>query len=312
MIIVDAHCDTITKIMELNSNLYKNECHVDIERMLKSGSFVQFFAAFVEPVYTQAYALKWAIKVIDKLYEQLEKYKDYIRLCRNYTEIESAIKEKKISALLSIEDGVALQGELSSLRILYKLGVRSICLTWNGRNEIADGVGSDVSGGGLTAFGREVVKEMNTLGMLVDVSHLSEKGFWDVMETTNSPITASHSNAKKICSHKRNLSDEQILSIKRNNGVIGINLYPVFLNNSGMASIVDVIKHIEHISSLAGFDHIGLGADFDGIESTPADIRGVQDMERIFNELLKLNYPEESVEKLAGQSFLRLFRDVMK
>lgn len=312
MIIVDTHCDTVTKIMEKRENLYANKSHIDIERLSEAGSYVQFFAAFIEPVYCQAYAMKRAIQIFDKYFEQLEIYKDSITSCCNYSDIMNAIKNKKVAAVLSIEGGDALQGDLSALRVFYRLGVRSICLTWNHRNEIADGVADAASGGGLTPFGRDVVKEMNRLGMIVDVSHLAEKGFWDVVDTSKAPIIASHSNAKKICGHRRNLTDEQIMALKDNGGVMGINLCPGFLNDSGKAALKDIIAHIEYIEGLSGPDHIGLGADFDGIDETPEGVEGVQHMERILNELQKLNYSQEVIEKLAGGNFLRVIKEVMK
>lgn len=311
MIFVDAHCDTITRIMEENSHLDSNSCHVDLSRMKRLGSFVQFFAAFIDPSFGQAYAMKRAIKIIDKLYEQLETNKDDMMLCLDYRDIQKALAQKKVAAILSIEGGDALQGEISALRIFYRLGVRSLCLTWNHRNEIADGVADDIAGGGLTPFGNEVIKEMNKLGMLIDVSHISERGFWDVVNLTSQPIIASHSNAKKVCGHRRNLADDQITAIKKNGGVIGINLYTHFLSDTGKASVKDVLKHIEHIAGIAGTDHIGIGADFDGIDSTPEGIRGVQDIELIFNELGRLNYSMEAIENIAGGNFLRVIGEVL-
>jgi len=311
MIIVDAHCDTITKIMEDGTGLRKNNCHIDIERLKSIGNYVQFFAAFIDPSYCQAYALKRALQIIDEFYSQIEANKDDIMTCRNYNDIEEAVKSGKIAAVLSIEGGEALQGDLGVLRMLYKLGVRSICLTWNYRNEIADGVKDESSGGGLTPFGRKVIKEMNELGMIIDLSHISKTGFWDVLECTSAPVIVSHSNAQKLCPHRRNLTDKQILAIKDNGGVIGVNLYPEFLNNSKEATLKDVINHIEYISSLVGPEHIGLGADFDGIESVPTGINGVQDIEKIFNELAKLNYSNENIEKFAGKNFLRVIQNVL-
>lgn len=311
MIIVDAHCDTITKIMEDGTGLRKNNCHIDIERLKSIGNYVQFFAAFIDPSYCQAYPLKRALQIIDEFYSQIEANKDDIMTCRNYNDIEEAVKSGKIAAVLSIEGGEALQGDLGVLRMLYKLGVRSISLTWNYRNEIADGVKDESSGGGLTPFGRKVIKEMNELGMIIDLSHISKTGFWDVLECTSAPVIVSHSNAQKLCPHRRNLTDKQILAIKDNGGVIGVNLYPEFLNNSKEATLKDVINHIEYISSLVGPEHIGLGADFDGIESVPTGINGVQDIEKIFNELAKLNYSNENIEKFAGKNFLRVIQNVL-
>ncbi|RCX20047.1 dipeptidase [Anaerobacterium chartisolvens] len=311
MIFVDAHCDTVTRIMDTGEELFKNTCHIDIERMSWYAKHLQFFAAFVSPEFGQAYAMRRAVQIIDKYYEQININKSYITPCLNYGDIEAAFAQGKAAALLSIEGGDALQGELSALRMFYRLGVRSICLTWNHRNEIADGVADEDSGGGLTPFGRRVVGEMNSLGMLVDLSHISEKGFWDVMDITQSPVIVSHSNARGICRHRRNLRDDQILEVKRNGGVMGINLYPVFLNDSGSAGMADIIRHIEHIASLAGEDSIGIGADFDGIELVPDGIDGIQDMIKVFNELARLNYTQQSIEKLAGANFMRVIQQVL-
>ncbi len=312
MLVVDAHCDTITKIMELDTGFYKNNGHIDLERLKNSGSFLQFFAAFIEPAYVPTNSIKRALQIIDRFHEEIATYNDEIMLCCNYNDIEGAVNAGKVAAMLSIEGGEALQGDLSILRMFYKLGVRSICLTWNYRNEIADGVKDGETGGGLTPFGKKVIREMNKLGMLVDLSHISERGFWDVIKESSNPVIASHSNAKKICSHIRNLNDDQIIAIKENGGVIGINLYPDFLNNSGEAELKDVINHIEYISGLIGIEHIGLGADFDGIEKLPLGIGGVQDIYKIFNELEKLNYSSQNIEKIAGGNFLRLIKNILR
>jgi membrane dipeptidase len=279
--------------------------------MKTAGSFVQFFAAFIEPSFCQAYAMRRAVQIFDRFHEQIEKFKDSVKLCLNYTDITAALAEEKVAAILSVEDGAAFQGELSAVRMFYKLGLRSVCLTWNHRNEIADGAVEGCTNGGLTTFGRELVCEMNRLGMLIDLSHIAEKGFWDVMELTKKPVIASHSNARKICNHRRNLTDEQILAVRDSKGVIGINFYPPFLNEGDNACIKDIIRHIEYISGLAGCETLGIGADFDGVDCLPQEITGVQDLYKVFNELLKLNYSEESVGKIAGGNFLRVIREVL-
>lgn len=312
MIIVDAHCDTATRIMELGTNLYESGSHADLKRMLEAGDFVQFFAAFLDRTEYRGQEMRRAVEIIDKVLQQAEEYGKYMAVCRNYGEILDAFEQGKVAAILSIEEGEALQGELSALRMFHHLGVRSICLTWNHRNEIADGVLAGSSGGGLTPFGRKAIGEMNRLGMLIDVSHLSERGFWDVIELTQAPIIASHSNARAVCGHLRNLTDEQIMALGKNGGVMGINLYPAFLNVNKCANLDDIILHIEHIAALSGEDHIGLGGDFDGIETTPEGIGGVEDLHLIFERLRTLNYPERFIEKLAGGNFLRVIREVMK
>lgn len=311
MIIVDTHCDTITKIMETKEGLYKNKGHIDLERLLKNGQFVQFFACYIDTVYNKTNtSLKRVLEIIDRAYYEFRKNNQYVELCKSYDDVEKAFAENKVAAILSIEGGEALAGEIYVLRMLYELGVRSICLTWNNRNEIADGMYERDTGGGLTTFGREVVAKMNDLGMIVDVSHLAPKGFWNVIEITKSPIIASHSNAKKICSHIRNLDDEQIIAIHKNGGVIGINLCDEFISSNN-ASITDVIRHIEYIASLVGIDNIGLGADFDGVERLPSGINGVQDVVKIFDELQKLNYKQDDIEKIAGKNFLRVIKEVI-
>lgn len=310
MIIVDAHCDTINKIAGSEPDLYQNIYHADIRRMLEAGSYVQFFAAFVNPLKYRAVEMRRAVQLIDILYGQAEKYTDFMSICRNYIEIKQAFEEKKVAAIISIEGAEALQGELSALRMYYRLGVRSICLTWNCRNEIADSCRDDASGGGLSEFGREVVAEMNRLGMLIDVSHISDKGFEDVIRFSKAPVIASHSNARNVCNHSRNLTDEQILALKSNGGVMGINLYPHFLNNTQKASLDNIIEHINHIVDLGCEDNIGLGTDFDGIECTPDEISGVEDIYKIFERLLAC-HSQSFVDKFAGGNFLRVIKEVL-
>lgn len=312
MIIVDAHCDSVTEAMDKKENLYRNGLHIDLERLRRKENHVQFFAAFVAPEEYKGIEMLRLIRILDFFFKQVEQFSNCVSICRNFQEILHALNNGRSAAIISIENGGALQGDLSALRIFYRLGVRSICLTWNFANEIADGVKDCDRNAGLTAFGKEVVAEMNTLGMLADVSHLSEKSFWGVMEVTKAPIIASHSNAKVICNHPRNLDDAQLIAIKSNNGVIGINLYPIFLNDSGSASIDDIIRHIEHIAAVTGENHIGLGADFDGVECLPAGIEGVQNIDRIIERLLAMNYSQSFIEKFAGGNFLRVIEQVLR
>jgi membrane dipeptidase len=311
MIIVDAHCDTASEVLDKGCSLYSNGYHADLKRMLGAGGWVQFFAAFVDPDNYRYRTMQRAVSIIDCIRLQAEANSGAMSICLNHDDIINTVKDNKVAAIISIEGGEALQGELAALRMFHRLGVRSVCLTWNYRNEIGDGVTDTDSGGGLTPFGREVVSEMNRLGMLVDVSHLSEKGFWDVLEFSKAPIIASHSNARALCSHPRNLTDEQIAAITKNGGVIGINLYPCFLKDDGKAGIDDIAAHIEHIVSIAGEDHVGLGCDFDGIECTPDGIAGVQDIGKLFERLLSINYKERFIEKFAGENFLKIIKKVL-
>jgi len=311
-IVLDAHCDTISKILDTQQELNTNHCHFDLQRTQKYQGYIQFFAAWIDPMYSPHHSLRRGLQIIDELYQQADKYQDKIEVVTNYDEMLKAVNHNKLAAFITVEGGEILQGDIRVLRMLYRMGVRSLCLTWNGRNEIADGAEEERTKGGLTNFGIEVVKEMNRLGMIIDVSHISTAGFWDVIANTRQPIMASHSNSKDICNHVRNLSKEQFEAMIHNGGVVGINFYPPFLNENGNAGMTDIIKHIEYFMALGGENHVGIGADLDGIDQTPENINGVEDIEILFNELLKLNYSQQQVEKIASGNFIRLIKEVLK
>jgi membrane dipeptidase len=307
--IIDSHCDTVQKIADHGANLNEQEhSHVTIKGLREGKVGLQFFAAFVGP---KVKHLHRGLKLIDAYYSMLNTYPDEFLQVIKYEDIEKAQAQNKIGAMLTLEGGDVLEGELFNLRAFYRLGVRSMTLTWNYRNEIADGALEDKSKGGLSRFGHEVVKEMNRLGMLVDVSHLSERGFYDVMEVSEKPIAATHSNAWTVCRHPRNLKDDQIKLLAQNKGVMGMNFYPPFLSKA-TSGIVDIIKHIEYIAALAGTDVIGFGSDFDGIDETPLDIKGPEGYAFIIEELLKLNYKEEDIRKMACGNYLRLLKEILK
>ena len=308
---LDAHCDTITKIMETGEELYSNNCHLDLHRLKKHNHFIQFFAAYVDPKYSPGSAHGRCMDIIKVFEAQIAKNSEHIIFAKNYQQITGAIAQHKAAAILTIENGSALEGDINNLDKFYNLGVRSIGLTWNGSNEIGCGVGGDNLPGGLTPFGFAVVKRMNKLGMLVDVSHINEASFWDVISTSTAPIIASHSNSKAVCSHRRNLTDDQFKALIKNGGVTGINLCPPFLNESGTANISDILRHIEHFFALGGEDNVGMGADFDGIASTPADVPGVENIGDIFDALLRKNYTEEQVRKIAGLNFMRVLEQIL-
>jgi len=308
-IVFDAHCDVILKLTDENKELYANTCHFDLQRAIEYGGFVQFFAAFISPDDTNAYLR--CMNMIEKFNTEAAKNAEHITIIRKYSDIADALAQNKVAAILTIENGAALQGDMNKLEEFYKLGVRSIGLTWNGSNEIACGVGGDSLPHGLTPFGFDVVRRMNELGILVDVSHINEASFWDVVDTSIAPIIASHSNAKKMCHHQRNLTDCQFAALIKNGGVAGINLCPPFLNESGIADMDDILRHIEHFMSLGGENNIGIGADFDGISATPKGVGGVEDLGKIFEALLSKNYSETQVKKIAGLNFLRVLENIM-
>ncbi|MBE7011570.1 MAG: membrane dipeptidase [Ruminococcaceae bacterium] len=297
--IFDAHADTVSKIYETNQNLKENSCHTDFERMKQYPKYTQVFAAFVD---------RKAISESPKAYTEklILKYKDEIHKC-GILGIESTedLGKNTYSSILSIEGGEALGGEIQNIDYFYNLGVRILTLTWNYDNELCGGIG-DYSGKGLSEFGRNVVKRMNEIGMIVDVSHISEKGFWNVAKCSEKPFIASHSNVRKICSHSRNLTDEQIKEIIRQNGVIGVNFYPVFLSEDGRCGFEKIIEHIEYILNLGGENNVGIGSDFDGVDSLPDGITGVEDMSRLVDLMEKRGYKDKLISKILYENFNRV------
>lgn len=291
--IFDTHCDTLCSVLDYGKSIVMNDCHVDIERMKKYEQYTQVFACFIDPVYKSCAADR-TLNLIDTFHNTVsDKLPDNVR------------------GILSIEGGEGIYS-LSHLRNFYRLGVRIIALTWNFSNHIASGALETDETRGLTEFGKLVVAEMNRLGIFADVSHLNDKSFYDVAEYSNKPIIASHSNARAVCRSKavcpveRNLTDDQFEIIKKSGGCVGINFCPDFLNESGKADIEDIIRHIEHFMSLGGEDNVGIGADFDGIDSTPDGINGVEDIYKIFDRLLQKGYTENQIEKISHKNFERI------
>lgn len=309
---VDFHCDTLYLLAKKDIDIANknSEGHIDIPRMIEGDVHLQVFAAFVEPEFMRKNAATMVLKMIDRMYQLIEKT-DKFKLILDAGDIISAKKENKIGAMLSIEGGEALEGDIALLRMFYKLGVRALTLTWSLRNDIGDGVDGAASSG-LTDFGKQVVKEMNNLGMIVDISHLNERGFWDVVEISEKPIIASHSDCKSLCQHKRNLTDEQIKAIAQKGGVIGINFAPQFLRDDGKASIDDVLNHIDHISELVGPRHVGFGSDFDGIDETPDGLHDISCFPKLLDGLKNRGYSNEEINNICYGNFENLISQILK
>ncbi len=309
MTVFDAHCDTVQKLCDFGGNIVDNNYQIDLSRLMLYDGYIQIFAAFIDKESDALPPFERCNQLIDRYIYEIARAYNKIAHCLDSEDIESALNKGKIASLLSIEGGEALNNNIYNLHYFYGRGVRAMTLTWNYTNDISGGIG-DKKGGGLTDFGKSVVSEMNKLGMLIDVSHISEKGFWDVIETTEKPIAATHSNAKKLCPHPRNLTDEQICAIIKNGGCIGINLYAEFVGG-GKCSIKDVINHIEHILALGGENNIGLGCDFDGMSSLPDGIQGVQDIYKLFDEMQRVGYADLMIKKIAADNFLNLCKKIL-
>ncbi len=307
---IDAHCDTIVTLMHRGLELTDAELmHLDLKRLELFPDALQFFAVWLEPMY-YGNAMKQTMKYIDFYYTQMEKNRDRITHVNTYGDILENRKQKKCSALLSLEGGEALEGEISALHIYHRLGVRAMTLTWNHRNALADGASENATGGGLTKFGKEVVREMERLGMIVDVSHLSDAGFWDVEKLAKKPFIASHSNARAICPVQRNLTDDQLRAIAAKGGVVGLNFYPKFLSQRSDAGIEDILHHVVHMLDVMGEDHIGFGSDWDGIDNTPCDLIHVGEMGALL-ERLDYEFGETVMEKIMEKNFLRVLRECL-
>lgn len=315
MLIADMHCDTISELYHKReageeAKLWQNDLHVDLQRMQKSGYLIQNFALFVQKekcenpwIYVQ--------KLLELYEEEMEKNRTVIGRVRCFEDIERNRQAGKMNALLTVEEGAVCQGEIPKLLTLYEQGVRMMTLTWNFPNEI--GYSSKTQEKGLTEKGKEFVSKMQEIGMIIDVSHLSDQGFWDVLEMTHKPFAASHSNARSICSSARNMTDEMIRALAERGGVMGLNFYPGFLKEAlpgehYQGTIADIVLHAKHILKVGGEDCLGLGSDFDGID-LHAQLSGVQDMSKLERALRKEGFTPSQIEKIFYKNVLRLYRE---
>jgi membrane dipeptidase len=318
-LIFDGHCDTILALRgrqpgsgrRLGERSTQGE--LDLPRMQDGGVGAQVFACYVRPEFRYAGAAAETLRMIDTLYQELDANADQVALVTTAGAIEEARSQGKVAAMLAIEGGEALEESLEVLRSFHRLGVRLITLTWNYRNALADGVGALRSGGGLTEFGVQVVEEMNRLGMLVDIAHLSPQGVADVAAISEAPFVDSHANARALCDHPRNLTDAQLEALAASGGVVGVSFVPLFVSPKGAgASLSKVVDHIDHIVQVVGADHVGLGSDWDGISGS-LRVAGLEDVTKvpgITRELAARGYSEEAIRQILGGNWLRVWRDV--
>lgn len=299
--VFDLHCDTALGLLGEDrcslGSLRKNELHIDLERAGKLAGYAQCFACFTSP----KQKLPGRTTVVDMFERELatilretEENSDVIRLAYSAEEIKANREQGIMSAILTIEGPAGFGYNPEILEDLYNVGFRITTLGWNEQNPLT---GSCVTGGGLTELGREYVKEAQRLGMVIDVSHISDEGFWDIMDITEKPIIATHSNSRTIWDNPRNLTDEMYKAICKTGGTSGINLYSNFLGNN--PTLDTVCDHIFHFLGLAGDDmHVSLGSDFDGINKMPEGISGVQDYPRLAQRLIERGLTNESVENI--------------
>ena len=310
----DAHIDTLSKMLKFGWERFSDvpaDSHVTAARLRRSEVGVAVFALFTEEHDPRLPPHLRTLRMIDMAYSLASDNAELIEIATDMKSIRRALQNGRIAMTLSLENGIAVERDLGLLRNFHRLGVRMMSLTWNYRNRLGDGVvGSPTRRRGLTALGREILREMNRLGMIVDVSHLSERTFWDVVEATNAPIVATHSNAYSICKHPRNLTDDQIRAISESGGFIGLNFCPYFLDLDGEASMRDVMRHARHIAEVGGTKVLAVGSDFDGIYDTPKGLEHIGKMGKLAIALRRAGFSDAEVEAIANRNFLRVFREV--
>ena len=323
-IVVDTHCDTLKCLFneftkprdsmwdyrgDIGMGPRSSLGHIDVPRMIDGGVTCQVFAISSERSRTPAYPLRTALLMIDRFYKECDVIPELAPV-KSYQEIIDAKKKGKAAGLLSIEGADVIEGRIEMIGVFHRLGVRMVGLVHSLRNQLADGVTDRRTGGGLSELGVQTVEELDLLGMIIDVSHLNDEGFWDVLEHTKNPVIASHSNSRKVCNHPRNMTDAMITALAENKGVMGMNFAPAFVHPEE-ATLEGVVDHIDHIVDLVGPDHVGLGSDFDGIPYTPKGLEDVSKMPDITRELVNRGYEKDDIEKILGRNHLRLIKTVI-
>jgi len=323
-LVVDTHCDTLKCLLpvftrprdsmwgdrsKVGMGVRSSMGHVDVPRLLEGGVTCQVFAVSGERSRTPSHSLRTALEMIDRFFRECDANRGAVVPVTTHGEIVQAKRAGKVAAMLSIEGADVLEGSVDVLRVFHRLGVRMVGLVHSIRNELADGVADRRTGGGLSELGAQAVGELNRLGMIVDVSHLNDEGFWDVLELSRDPVIASHSNARAVCDHPRNMTDDMIRALAEKGGVMGMNFAPGFVHPS-RATLGGVVDHIDYIVGLVGPGHVGLGSDFDGIPSTPVGLEDVTRIPAITEELVRRGYGEDDVRKILGGNHLRLIRAV--
>ena len=352
-IVVDTHNDITTPMTNDDFDLGGNPpepYRTNIARMKKGGLTAEFFSLYVKPWYVaHGGAARRTLDMIDSVYRAVERHPNELMIATTAADIRRAKAQNKIACLMGIEGGHAIENSLPTLREFHRLGVRYMTLTWNNANDWADS-NRESKHNGLTDFGKDVVREMNRLGMLVDVSHVGDKTMSDVLDLSKAPIIASHSSARALSNVPRNIPDDLLKRIAKNGGVVQVNFYSQFVDVTTVKPqdaarseklraqqaelnekykddperlseesdkleaanplpplpISKLIDHIDHIVKVAGIDHVGIGADFDGANDMPEGARDVSMLPNITYELLKRGYSEQDIRKILGENLLRV------
>lgn len=316
-IVIDGHIDTPSLMLNDGYRLgerhmpYAGSHHVDLPKMVEGGLDAPFFSIYVAASYGEGErATRRAQAMIAELKRQVAEL-DGIEMATTYDDVVRITQSGRKAALMGLEGGHALQGSADVLRQLAGEGIRYVTLTHSNTNGWADSATGEPRWDGLNDLGRDLVREMNRLGVLVDLSHVADATFYDALEVTRAPVILSHSSVRALTQHPRNVTDEMLRALAENGGVIMINFYPRYIRQGGAsgASLDDVMAHIEHAIRVAGIDHVGLGSDFDGVPSLPSGMEDVTRLPWITYELLRRGYAEEDVRKVLGGNALRVLRE---
>jgi len=350
---VDSHIDSLQRVLVMGEDLGRRwkVGHVDFPRLRAGGVRAPFFALWVPVYFEGAEAIRRTLDLRDAMQWLLEKHSDQIELATSASDIRRIVRANKIAAFLTLEGGHTIADDLRVLRMYYQLGIRSMTLTHSRNNSWADSATDEPKHNGLTEFGRNVVNEMNRLGMLVDLSHVSDKAFFDAIEVSTKPVIISHSSIRALSNVPRNVTDEMLWALAKNGGVIGISFGEGFVNPNDaevlrsdikaettatslsgralddfaagevrrlfgtrvkvVASIEDVADHIDHAVRIAGINHVGIGSDFDGVSGPPNGLEDISKMPALVDVLSKRGYGKRDLKMILGENFLRVIREVI-
>jgi membrane dipeptidase len=283
--------------------------HTDIPRLRAGMVGGQFWSVYIPYTPADSGAAKRQLEQIDIALQIIGRYPDALELALDASDVERVFASGRVASLLGIEGGHAIENSLGALRAYHAMGVRYMTLTHNSSLDWADAGSGEHTHGGLTEFGREVVREMNRLGMLVDLAHTSPETMNDALDVSEAPVIWSHAGANGVREHARNVPDQVLRRLPDNGGVVMVMFYPPFISAREEATLSDVADHVEHVAALAGIDHVGIGSDFDGIDEVPVGLEDVSTFPALFAELSRRGWSEVDLAKLAGENVLRVMRE---
>lgn len=305
MFIVDGHCDTIQVALDRNVDLEEESLSFNLNQAREKTPLLQMTAAFINPSYKKSF--QRACNIINHFEEQLKKYPKELLQVKTKEDISKVEQEKKIGCILTIENGRAIEDKLENIEYFYNKGVKLMSITWNEDNLLGCGAQTKQDNG-LTEFGKKYIQRLNQKKIIVDVSHSSEKTFWDTMKINERTTVATHSCCYSLCQHPRNLKDEQIKHIAKSDGIVGVCYCTNFLSETGIAGTKEIAKHIAYIANLVGVDYVGLGSDFDGLEEEeiPIDLKNIGQIDNLIQELRRVGFYEVEIEKIMGKNWIRI------